>query len=89
MVYNKINKQSFRGQRLNNRHDHENEDAAEQQARDLIQRMKDALEIDREANEKRKPAIQRMILSQELFREVKKIQVQEKFLDYGGCEALG
>jgi hypothetical protein len=63
----------------------EDEDA---RANNLVARMKEACEIDHYSNKKKQPAIRRMILSQEVYREIKKISLQDKFLENGGCQAF-
>jgi hypothetical protein len=48
-----------------------------------------AFHDDNEANEKSKPALQKLVSLDSVCRELKKLSVQEAFLDINGCTQLG
>ena len=50
--------------------------------------MRDAVEVDRECNQKGKPAISRLRLAGEVFAQLKKTRVQEHFFEIKGCQIL-
>lgn len=50
--------------------------------------MKLAVEADNQSNSKRKPALQKLMQLDEVTKELRRIPIQQDFLDRGGCNAL-
>ena len=55
---------------------------------ELIYEMKDAVEKDNEANSKRKQAIRKLMSLETVTRDLRRIPIQEHFIDAGGLHAL-
>ena len=66
----------------------QNEKEANDIAKALIDRMQEAVDLDREANENRQPALRRLLMANEVYSKLRKNQIQEKFLENGGCRVL-
>ena len=64
------------------------EEEHKRQAQELIARMKDADENDREANRNKRPAIKKLIILEEIAKELRRLPIQYFFLDYNGCSVL-
>lgn len=54
----------------------------------MISRMEEAFEADQESYAQAKPAFRKLQLSDEIYKELRKNPIQEKFLELGGCEIL-
>ncbi|CDW85673.1 protein iws1 homolog [Stylonychia lemnae] len=54
----------------------------------LLRKMQEAVDKDREANRNKKPAISRLVIAQQCYNQLRKMPIQEKFLDQGGCKIL-
>jgi len=50
--------------------------------------MKEAVAQDNEANINRKPALRKLLLLDEITKELRRIPIQENFIERGGCVAL-
>ena len=57
-------------------------------AKALIKLMTEAVMSDNDANSKKKPALNKLLLLSQVTKELRRIPIQEEFLDYGGCEQL-
>lgn len=55
----------------------------------LIVKMNKAFEQDQKSNQAKRPAIQKMLLLDEIIKELRKKSLQDHFLDNGGCKSLG
>lgn len=55
---------------------------------ELQGKMVDAIEADWEANRSKKPALKRLMIQNEVFGQLKKIPVQNRFLEKQGCSVL-
>lgn len=64
------------------------EEEHKKQAQELIARMREADENDREANSKKRPAIKKLIILEEIAKELRRLPIQYFFLDYNGCSVL-
>ena len=64
------------------------EEEHKRQAQELISRMKEADELDREANRNKRPAIKKLIILEEIAKELRRLPIQYFFLDYNGCSVL-
>jgi transcription factor SPN1 len=60
----------------------------QQAAHDLITLMLDVVEQDNASNAKRKPALQKLLNLEHVTKELRRIPIQEYFIEKGGCEAL-
>ena len=56
-----------------------NQDDFDKEVDDLIRRMREAYELDREANKARKPAIKRLLMAPEVYKTIRKLSIQEEF----------
>ncbi len=52
----------------------------------LIETMNKATDKDIEANKNKKPALAKMMASKDVFQQLRKQLLQERFLDKGGCQ---
>lgn len=50
--------------------------------------MTQAVQTDRDCNKEGKPAIRRLLLANEVYSTLKKINVQQIFLEQKGCKVL-
>jgi len=50
--------------------------------------MQDAVDSDRASNEAGKPAVKRLMVAQDVYRQLRKSNIQEKFLEFGGCRVF-
>ena len=57
-------------------------------AGELINKMINAVNADKDANEHSQPALQRLLMANEVYSLLRKIPVQERFLDQDGCQVL-
>ena len=65
------------------------DEQAEEIARALYDKMVKAFESDNKQNEAKKPALGKLILLDEVTRELRKQAIQEKFISGGYCSILG
>lgn len=65
------------------------DDEIEENARMLCDKMRDAVNEDNRANAEKRPALCKLMLLDKVTRDLRKIAVQEKFLDLGGLQWLG
>ena len=64
------------------------DDEREKAATALIIQMKTAVAEDNEANSNRKPALKKLLLLEEVTKSLRRIPIQEHFIERGGCNAL-
>lgn len=57
-------------------------------AQNLIDRMHMADILDKEAFSQKKPALRKLLMANEVYESLRKINVQERFLELGGCRVL-
>ena len=50
--------------------------------------MKTAVQEDNEANSSRKPALNKLLQLERVTKELRRIPIQEYFIEFGGCSAL-
>lgn len=67
----------------------EEERIIKETALNLIQKMNRAHQQDKESYKKKQPAIQKLILLDDITRELRKRSIQQTFKDNGGIRALG
>ncbi|CDW71719.1 protein iws1 homolog [Stylonychia lemnae] len=58
-------------------------------ARALLEKMQRAYELDRECYRQGKPGLQKLMMAKEVYEQLRKINIQENFLEQGGCHVLG
>jgi transcription factor SPN1 len=54
---------------------------------DLVRKMAEAIDQDRESNRQGKPAIRRLMMANEVYQTLRKSTLQEEFAE-SGCEVL-
>lgn len=58
-------------------------------AKNIAQQMRDAVNDDNKANAEGRPALHKLMLLDQVNRDLRKLSIQEKFLDIGGISMLG
>ena len=76
---------TMKGKQKKKRNPDEDDDSIGGVVKDLILRMQEAIDTDKINNKKGKPALLRLQISSEVYNQLRKNQIQEKFLEYGGC----
>ena len=66
----------------------ENDDQVKEQALVLIAKMKQAFESDNKSNQQKKPALAKLMMLNEITKELRKKSLQNHFIDHGGVRAL-
>ncbi len=62
------------------------EEQIEKSANDLVKCMHEAVDNDNIANANGKPALNKLMLLDQVCRDLRKLAIQEKFLDLGGLK---
>ena len=63
-------------------------DAKKQTASSLIMTMLQTVEDDNKSNSQRKPALGKLLKLEEVTKQLRRIPIQETFIEEGGCDAL-
>lgn len=71
------------------RNNADTDEQAKDAATALIIRMNKAYEMDNENNRKKRPAISKLVMIEEITKELRKKTLQDHFLDNGGMKSLG
>jgi transcription factor SPN1 len=65
------------------------DEEVEAMANKLALQMRDAVNEDNKANQNGRPALSKLMLVDQVTKDLRKLSVQEKFLDIGGISMLG
>lgn len=65
------------------------DDDKKAEAQQLIDAMQLAVRQDNKANSEQRPALQKLINLEQISKQIRRIPIQEQFIDQGGCTALG
>lgn len=57
-------------------------------AQDIIDRMHMAYINDRDCYEQGKPGLKKLLMAKEVYENLRKLNIQERFLELGGCRVL-